>query len=179
MKLGNYNVVKLDTYPIKTDGVASTFFMKTEGCWSWATWDRAWKYFEKDTNKLIKTFDKKIIKEFNFDNSMDFWSQVVHNKHGKINSWAIYWYATIFLKDGLFLHPKDSFAANIGFDGSGVHCGESCSFDVKLVKKYDTVFEQNIISSILARQRHIEYFNSLKIPLWRRVVNKLKRVIIK
>ncbi|MDK9694556.1 MAG: glycosyltransferase [Sulfurimonas sp.] len=162
-------------YPIKTDELASTFFMKAEGCWSWATWNKSWKYFEKDTDNLIKTFDKKMIKEFNFENSIDFWSQVIHNKHGKINSWAIYWYATIFLKDGLFLYPKNSFTANIGFDGSGVHCDDSCSFDVELVEKYDIVFEQNIISSTLARQRYIEYFNPLKIPLWKRAINRLKR----
>lgn len=116
-----------------------------------------------------------MIKDFNFDDSMDFWSQVLHNKQGKINSWAIYWYATIFLNDGLFLHPRDSFVKNIGHDGSGVHCGKSCVFDVELVKEYNVSFEEQVIAeSNNARLRHIEYFKSLRIPFWKRVFNKLK-----
>lgn len=165
------------TYPIDTQGIKSTFFLKTEGCWSWATWDRAWKYFEKDTDKLINTFTKTMIKEFNFDNSMDFWSQVILNKQGQINTWAIYWYATIFLNRGLFLHSKNSFAQNIGHDGSGIHCGESCIFDTPLAHVYDVEFERNIQESKVAREAYVEFFNSLKTPFHIRVFNKIKRIL--
>lgn len=164
-------------YPINDTDLPSTFFMKDEGCWSWATWSRAWKYFEKDTDKLIETFNKKMIKEFNFDNSTDFWSQVILNKRGRINTWAIYWYATIFLNNRLFLHPKESFSTNIGHDGSGIHCGNDCTFNVQLTKKYNIVFNKNISISELAKQRHIEYFKSLKITFYRRVINKFKRIL--
>lgn len=164
-------------YPINNIDLPSTFFMKDEGCWSWATWNRAWKYFEKDTDKLIKTFNKKMIKEFNFDNSTDFWSQVILNKRGKINTWAIYWYATIFLNNRLFLHPKESFSTNIGHDGSGIHCANDSTFNVQLTKKYNIVFNKNISISELAKQRHIEYFKSLKITFYRRVINKFKRIL--
>jgi hypothetical protein len=120
-----------------------------------------------------------MIKEFNFEESQNFWSQVELNKQGKINSWAIYWYATIFLNDGLFVFPKESFVSNVGFDGSGVHCTEGCVYDVSLVDTYDIVFEQRIQQNKLARQKHVEYFNSLKIPFLKRVVNKIKRVLNK
>lgn len=164
-------------YPIKKQGLSSTFFMKFAGCWSWATWSRAWKYFEKNTDKLLSTFDKTMLREFNFDNSMDFWSQVILNKKGKINSWAIYWYATIFLKDGLFLFPRESFVKNIGHDGSGEHCSESCVFDVELVRDYYVTFTDEIHPSKLARDRHIEYFKSIKNTIWQRLINKGKKIL--
>ena len=41
---------------------------------------------------------------------------------GKIDSWAVRFYVSMFLNDGLFLYPQYSFVDNIGLDGSGVHC---------------------------------------------------------
>jgi len=163
------------SYPIKSDKVGSTYFLKAEGCWSWATWQRAWNFFEKDTYKLLNIFTKKMIYEFNFDNSENFFSQVIDNKNGKINSWAVYWYATIFLNEGLFLCPKYSFTRNIGFDGSGVHCSESVTFDMNPTQNYNITFETNIKESKKAREAHIEYFNSLKVSFYKRVLNKIKR----
>lgn len=165
-------------YPLKTvNNINNTFFLKDEGCWGWATWRRAWSYFEKDTNKLIQTFTKEMINTFNFEGSMDFWSQVIQNKQGKIDSWAIYWYATVFLNNGLYLHPKNSFVQNIGLDGSGVHCTESCDFDTVVTDNYDILFERDIKESELARKHHIDYYNSLKVPLLKRVTNKVKRIL--
>ena len=41
------------------------------------------------------------------------------------NSWAIRWYWTNFKRDGYILSPLRSLVSNEGWDGSGVHCGES------------------------------------------------------
>lgn len=166
-------------YPIRKEGLPSTFFLKDEGSWGWATWDRAWKHFRKDPDFLIRTFTREMIREFNFDNSMDFWSQVLLNKKGKINTWAIFWYATVFLNDALFLHPRESFVINIGHDGSGEHCGPTNCYNTQLIRTYDIEFPEEVKESQLARQRHIEYFRSLRKPLWKRVVKKLLRVSFK
>ena len=81
------------------------FFMRYATCWGWATWSDRWKYFKKNPKKLIKSFTKNKIKEFNLDNSYDFWSQVIRNEKKIINTWAIFWYATIFIKKGLSINP--------------------------------------------------------------------------
>jgi hypothetical protein len=44
-------------------------------------------------------------------------------QEGKVDSWAIRWYLTTFLMQGLTLYPGRSLVRNIGFDGSGTHCG--------------------------------------------------------
>jgi hypothetical protein len=44
---------------------------------------------------------------------------------GRVNSWAIRWYLAAFLFNGLTLYPRQSLISNIGFDGSGTHCGAS------------------------------------------------------
>jgi len=47
--------------------------------------------------------------------------QIEELSQAKTNSWAIRWYASIFLKGGLTLNPARSLIQNIGNDGSGIH----------------------------------------------------------
>ncbi|MCY6412413.1 glycosyltransferase [Acinetobacter sp. VNH17] len=147
-------------YPVDYHNLPNAYFMKDEGCWGWATWNRAWKFFEKDTNNLINTFTPNMIKEFNFDDTNNFWTQVLLNQQGKINTWAIYWYATVFLNDGLFLHPKETFIKNIGHDGSGVHCDKTNEFDSPFIQKYDIIFPEKLEICNIARNAHKRYFRS-------------------
>ena len=163
-------------FPINKEKLPKCFFLKLCSSWSWGTWARKWKFFKKDTDNLLKIFTKEMIRDFNFDNSMDFWSQVIANKKGKINSWAIYWYAAVFLNEGLFLYPRDAFAKNIGHDNSGVHCGTTSVYDVELVNEYNMVFPSKVEVPPLVRQRHVEYFNSLKVPFLKKVRNKIKQL---
>jgi len=159
-------------YPITPDALPDTFFLKPTSCWGWATWARSWKYFERNTDELLKCFTKSMRKDFNLDNSYNYFAQVELNKEGLLNTWAIYWYASVFLRSGLSLHPRVSFVKNIGHDGSGVHCGESLDFDTELASVYPIKFESKSDESPIARQALIEYFNSVKSPLWRRVIGK-------
>ena len=99
------------------------FLWRVMNCWGWATWHNKWQYFEKDADLLIEEFSEQMIKEFDLDGSGVFWSQVVANSQHRINTWAIFWYATIFKNGGLCVNPYFSYTSNIGFDGSGVHCG--------------------------------------------------------
>lgn len=166
-------------FPIKKEGLPSAYFLRFFACWGWGTYARSWKLFKKDPNKLIKIFTKEMIKEFDFDNSGMFWSQVVANKKGKINTWAIFYYATVFLHDGLFLTPRESFTQNIGHDETGTHCGKTDCFNSNLIYEYDIIFPDVIEELNLARKRHIEYFKSLKRPLWKRVLKKLIRLFFR
>lgn len=101
-----------------------SFLLRAMYCWGWATWSDRWVRFERNPEALIDTFTPEMIERFNLDNCMNFWSQVLLNASGKINTWAIFWYASIFKHEGLCLNPYNSYVQNIGFDGSGVHCGE-------------------------------------------------------
>ncbi len=85
-------------------------------CWGWATWKRSWDFFEKDAGKLLATFSHKMIYHFNLDGGYGFFDQVVKNASGEMNTWAIFWYASVFLRNGLALYPTKSLVYNIGWD---------------------------------------------------------------
>ncbi|TBO43258.1 glycosyltransferase [Pedobacter kyonggii] len=137
-------------YPLKSDNLSQSFFYRAATSWGWATWGRAWKNFEPDINVLIKQFDKKKRAAFAIDNKMNFWKQMLEFKKGKNNSWAIRWYASIFLKGGITLNPSQSLVNNIGHDGTGVHSGINDIYNViinpKPIVEFPTVIAEDPIA---------------------------------
>ena len=164
-------------YPIDNKYLNDTFFIKPDTCWGWATWDRAWIYFKKDTKYYLSIFDKKMIKEFNLNNSFDYFSQIKQNGKGKINTWAIFWYASIFLRNGLSLHPSKSFVSNIGHDGLGTHCNKSDFFDVPLIEKYPISFVKDIKEDMEARACVEIFFKKLKLPFFLRIFRRIMKIL--
>ena len=164
-------------YPIDTDGLEDVFLWRLMNCWGWATWADRWKYYEKDVNKTINEFSKEDIKRFNLDGVENFWGQVISNKDGKINTWAIFWYATIFKKEGLCLNPSRTFVENIGNDSSGTHCGETDIFKSNLSLFQKISFTRNISENKLAVNNLKLFYKSSKKSIFERIINKVKRII--
>jgi len=160
-------------YPIDNKKLNETFFIKPDTCWGWATWDRAWKYFKKDTNYYLNIFSKEMIRDFNLNGNYDHFKQIKANKNGRIDTWAIYWYASTYLQNGLSLHPSQSFVSNIGHDGKGVHCVKTSIYDVDLATNYSIAFSNQIKEDKAARVLLEKYYNSIKVPLSIRVINRL------
>ncbi len=134
-------------YPIPNRDLPQTFFYRAASSWGWATWERAWKHFEPDIDKLIGQFDSSKRHQFSIEGSMNFWKQMREFKRGKNNSWAIRWYASVFLNNGLTLNPSASLVNNIGHDGSGVHSGKNTMYDVRIseerIKEFPDLIEEN------------------------------------
>ncbi|KQM79174.1 sugar transferase [Pedobacter sp. Leaf216] len=137
-------------YPLKTETLPQSFFYRAATSWGWATWGRAWKNFEPNIDLLLKQFDKKKRATFSIDNKMNFWKQMQEFKKGKNNSWAIRWYASIFLKGGITLNPSQSLVNNIGHDGTGVHSGINDIYNVIINPKPITEFPAVIAEDPIA-----------------------------
>ncbi len=102
-----------------------TFFLKGADCWGWATWKRAWDFFNPNGKDLLEELHaKKCEKHFNFDNTFPYVQMLEEQIAGKINSWAIRWLASAYLNEMYCLYPNQSLVVNDGFDGSGSHCGK-------------------------------------------------------
>ena len=134
-------------YPISSDGLDDVFLWRAMNCWGWGTWSDRWQFFEKDTDSIIKNFSKEDIKSFNLDGAEDFFGQVIANDKQVIDTWAIFWYATIFLKKGLCLNPVKTFVDNIGIDGSGVNCRNKKSYEDNLNMNDDIKLQLTFVES--------------------------------
>lgn len=165
-------------FPIENEGLPETFFLRTTSCWGWATWDRAWKHFSKEPKKLLKEFTQQKIDHFNMDGAYDFWAQVKQNESGTINTWAVFWYASVFQFNGLCLHPVFSMVNNIGHDGTGENCRQGSDFCSVLASSPVHYFEKNIVESAFAHTRTKEFFYCIKPTLVRRLFAAIKGRLI-
>ncbi len=109
-------------YPIEPDGLSDSFFWRVMNCWGWATWADRWEHFERDPERIRDAVAAHGKKRFNLDGSHNFFQQIERNISGRYETWDIFWYATIFMNNGLCLNPTSSLVENIGLDGSGTHC---------------------------------------------------------
>jgi len=142
-------------YPVKVDSndESHAFLWQVMNCWGWATWQDKWKYYEKNAKKLIGEFSKQEIEKFNLDGIEDFWGQVLSNDKGETNTWAIFWYATIFKNGGLCLNPVQTFVDNIGIDGSGINCHHRKSYVDNLNCSETICFPADVIDSTKYREK--------------------------
>jgi hypothetical protein len=162
-------------YPIAQDNIGDVFLWRLMNCWGWATWKEEWSFFEKNTDLMMTKFNKTDIRKFNIDGSENFWKQILQNKEGEINSWAIFWYATIFLNKGLCLNPSKTFVLNIGHDGSGVHCDINSNFNDSLSLRDKIDLNCENIENKIALSRIQNFYKTHKRNIFIRVINKISR----
>jgi hypothetical protein len=160
-------------YDLKTSNLPQTFFYRAATSWGWATWARAWKDFEPDIDLLMQQFNKQQIHQFSIEDTMNFWKQMQQFKAGKNNSWAIRWYASIFLKKGLTLNPAHSFIQNIGHDGSGRHSNLENTYDVQMACEPVTQFPVLLQEDKQAYEAIKGFLKNRKGSLWQRGIRFL------
>ena len=156
-------------YPIKNIKNkihVNSFFIKGADCWGWATWLRAWKNFDKNGERLLKKINKqKKIKEFNFNDTYNYYQMLKDQVSNKNDSWAIRWYASSFLKNMLTLYPTSTYVKNIGIDRTG----KNSNLDLlnlgnkRLYSVNHKIKKQSVEESQIVRKMFEEFFKNKKI----------------
>ncbi|MEO6148958.1 MAG: sugar transferase [Mucilaginibacter sp.] len=166
-------------FGLQDKALPQTFFHYIATSWGWATWARAWKNFEPDIDTLIQQFDAHKRHRFSVEGTMNFWRQIEEFKAGKNNSWAIRWYASIFLKGGLTLNPSRSLIHNIGHDGTGVHSNIEDMYKVQIAKKPVTYFPAVIEEDKQAHQAIKNFLKNRKGTFMQRGLRFVKQLQVK
>lgn len=124
--LQQYGSVSAFTLPIK--GLAKyekdVYVTRKGECWGWATWKERWEKVDWNVSDF-QEFIKKRSNRRNFSRiqyGID--KMLIAQMEGKIDSWAVRWCYHLFKEELLTVYPKVTKTKNIGFDGSGTHCGE-------------------------------------------------------
>ena len=152
------------TYPVRFKEKKSTFLWRVMNCWGWGTWRDRWALYRRDADHIYKTYNNDMIKAFDLDHSNIFWHQIINNKEGKIKTWAIFWYASIFSHKGLCLNPTKTYTLNIGRDGTGTNCGPRKILyrERALSKKAKNTFPDIFVESNDAVEKIKEYYEHEK-----------------
>ncbi|MFT6095931.1 MAG: FkbM family methyltransferase [Nonlabens sp.] len=104
-----------------------TYFLPVMSSWGYGTWKDRWEKIDFDSKSLLqKVLDRDLMGKMKFG-KFNFYDMLQQQANGIIDSWAVRFYTSMIIQNGLFLFPKESLLTNIGFDGSGVHCDNASS----------------------------------------------------
>ena len=107
-------------------GNYSYYFATVMHGWGWASWRRAWKYFDETmetiTLKEVKMTVKKRYKDFNIKDYWQRWFPRIKKEHSSI--WDYQWTYCIMAKGGICINPSLNLTSNIGFGADSTHTGD-------------------------------------------------------
>ena len=97
-------------------------FLPITSSWGWGTWKRAWEAFDPAAGGWeVLLEDPGVRRAFDLGGVYGYTAMLFRQITGKVDSWAIRWYWSVFQRGGLVLYPPRSLVDNLGFDGSGSH----------------------------------------------------------
>jgi hypothetical protein len=155
-----------------------TFFLPIVSSWGWATWKRAWQEFENTPQKFINYLKtNQLEKKFNFGFLGNY--EILEGRvANSIDSWAVCWYASMFIKKGLYLYPRCSLVSNIGFDSTGTNCDEDPFYATHETTDFvnpSRIAPMLVPEIVQAVDKNLRKHFAPK-PLYVRIFNRLKRI---
>lgn len=104
-------------------GDGSYYFSKYGTCWGWATWQRAWRFFDLSMSKWPEFRDAGTLYSVCPDPiEHEYWYSIFEDMYaGKIDSWAYAWVFAHFTQRALSPHPNRNLISNIGFAPDATH----------------------------------------------------------
>ena len=164
-------------FPVKhPEQLPEIFFTRLPTSWGWATWDRSWSAFNDDAKALLAAIEQSGRgADFDVNGSYNYLNMLRAQAQGMSDSWAIRWYASMFIARGQCVRPARSLVHNAGFDNTGVHCGQSALFDVELSDLAPDRWPEKVEECRVAIDAMEELFLSYR-PSWvQRISRGLRR----
>ena len=97
-------------------------FLSLNTSWGWATWKRAWDRFDCSASGWERLRDNASLRRrFDLNDAYPYARMMEEQMAGKIDSWAIRWWWSVFCAGGLGLFPPQSLITDIGNDGTATH----------------------------------------------------------
>lgn len=101
----------------------SYYFSIYNHCWGWATWRRAWQYYDIEMKLWEQVRDDDWLRDILTDHfATRYWRYKLQQTYdNKIDTWDYQWTLSCWLQSGLTILPNVNLVSNIGFDTGGTH----------------------------------------------------------
>ena len=106
----------------------SYYYSRYMHCWGWASWRRAWKYYDFDMALWPTIRDSDLLEHILHDKKgvVLYWKRILDRTYrGEVDSWAYRWLFSCWVQNGLTILPNVNFVSNIGFGEDAVHTKDS------------------------------------------------------
>ena len=101
----------------KKYGDDSYYFSRYNHIWGFATWRRAWKYYDNSFSSYTEFVEKDYFKHiFKDKREIDYWKLHFRLLHeGTIVTWDFQWTMNMWMQNSLAIVPQVNLVSNIGF----------------------------------------------------------------
>jgi hypothetical protein len=108
--------------PIRRSG-SSYYFSNYPRIWGWATWRRAWKFYELEPAAITEQLQSSIIAKYFYrlKKAGERWFHDFKKSRNSLSTWDYQWCLCIWKQHGLSITPNIPLIKNIGFDARGSH----------------------------------------------------------
>ena len=147
--------------------------------WGWATWRRAWAYYDVKMKMWPKFLEQNQIANVFEDRSIQrYWLKCFQAAYeGKIDTWDYQWTYAIWSQNGLTILPNVNLISNIGFGQDAIHTKDSNNPLSNLMRGelLKITHPKDIVRDKLADE-HIWDKIFKPVSFYLRAINKIKRV---
>lgn len=101
----------------------SYIFSRFGSIWGWATWRRAWKYYDVDMAEWKRVKENKDFAQLGRSESEISWRIKLFDKvyDSQIDTWDYQWVFARIMRKGISVIPSVNLIANIGFGSDATH----------------------------------------------------------
>jgi len=113
----------------------SYYFSKFPHIWGWASWRRAWKYYDIQMTLWPEVRKGKWLQDIlKSDKAVTYWTKIFDVAYkNQIDAWDYQWTFACWIQNGLSILPNINLVSNIGFRPDATHTkGESILSNVSV-----------------------------------------------
>jgi hypothetical protein len=157
----------------------SYYFSNYGPVWGWASWRRAWKYYDVDMKLWPEVKEKNVLEDICMSREEIEYRENLYDKvfSGDIDTWDYQWGFAKMINSGLSVITSVNLISNIGFDADATHTAADRNNPYAAMETYDIKFPLNhpryVVQDCLADQRYLNEFMSI-----RSVRNSLRQTLI-
>jgi hypothetical protein len=107
----------------------SYYFSRYNHIWGWASWRRAWQYYDVKMRLWQEIRDCNWLEYILGEGqSVKYWTKIFQSAYdGKIDTWDYPWTFACWIQNGLTILPNVNLVSNIGFGEGATHTSSSKS----------------------------------------------------
>lgn len=133
------------------------YFYQRIGSWGWATWKDRWVHYNRNIQELLDEVKAKKIPLNKVGNDIPI--QIEKYLRGELKDvWTLNWLLAVLLKGGYYIYPTSSHIENIGYDGTGLHSGNSDLFKTVTAERAPKNFPDEIVLNKILINNYLKYF---------------------
>ncbi len=160
----------------------SYYFSRYNPCWGWASWRRAWKYFDFDMKLWPKARSENFLGDILLEPyALKVWTKIFQDTYeGKVNCWDYQWVFATMIQNGLAIIPNVNLISNIGHGTGATHTTDEKSIYSDMAVEavsFPLIHPRFVVRDVQADDFAQNTFYDHQPPLPRKIKKKINKML--